>query len=304
MADTDVRIGAFEWLRQTVEAHGDVLPREILAKGFLVGSERVPLVGPQGIFKPRILPNLPLSITTIPSGPYDDSFGEDGLLAYKYRGLDPNHRDNVGLREAMRLRTPLIHFHGIVPGRYLATWPVFVVGDDPLTLTFRIAVDEVTRAHRAAVEAAASEPQVSEDQASRRVYITAVVRQRLHQRVFRERVLEAYRMECALCHLRHRDLLEAAHIVPDGEPKGEPVVSNGIALCSLHHAAYDRYVIGISPDYRVTVRSTILKEQDGPMLRHGLQRLQGEMLTVPRAANLRPDRHLLAWRWERFKSTA
>ena len=302
--DAEVRIAAFTWLREKVEALGDVLPRELLATGFQFHSERVPLVGPQGIFKPKVLPTLPLSITTAPSGPYDDSYGEDGLLAYKYRGTDPNHRDNVGLREAMSRQTPLVYFHGVVPGRYLATWPVFVVGDDPKSLTFRIAVDDVSRAERAAEEAAQDHPRVTEDPAPRRAYITAVVRQRLHQRAFRERVLEAYRAECALCRLRHRELLEAAHIIPDGEPGGEPVVKNGIALCSLHHAAFDRFLIGIRPDYSVVVRATILREHDGPMLRHGLQGLQGGVLAVPRDPALRPSPELLARRWERFRASA
>src|SRR5436853_112489 len=65
---------------------------------------------------------------------------------------------------------------------------------------------------------------VHEDSDSgRRLYITAAVRQRLHQRAFRERVLSAYRHQCAFCRLRHEELLDAAHIVPDSEPQGEPL---------------------------------------------------------------------------------
>ena len=40
----------------------------------------------------------------------------------------------------------------------------------------------------------------------------------------------------ALCRLRHQELLDAAHITPDGDAEGEPVISNGVALCKLHHA--------------------------------------------------------------------
>jgi len=304
MEDAEVRIAAFDWLRRAVDAHGDVLARELLAKGFEFRGQRVPFLGPQGIFKPKVLQALPLSITTAPSGPYDDSFGQDGLLSYKYRGTDPQHKDNIGLREAMRRQTPLVYFHGIVPGRYLATWPVFVVADDSRTLTFSIAVDEMSRAERALEESARKEYRVAEDAVPRRAYITAVVRKRLHQQAFRERVLEAYHVECALCHLRHRELLDAAHIIPDGEPGGEPVVNNGIALCALHHAAYDRCLIGIRPDYGVVVKSAILKEQDGPMLRHGLQGLEGGVLRVPRVASSRPSPEFLAWKWERFKASA
>ena len=105
----------------------------------------MPLLGPQGIFKPRLL-EVPLSLTTVPvvegrARPYDDSVGSDNLLTYRYRGSDPSHRDNVGLRLAMQRKAPLVYFHGVVPGLYLAVWPVYVVRDDPGALAFTVAVD-------------------------------------------------------------------------------------------------------------------------------------------------------------------
>ena len=100
--DTRVRQATFEWLQSVVAVHGDVLPREVLARGFTFEGSRVPLLGPQGIFKPAVM-DVPLSITTAPKGPYRDGFGPDGLLRYKYRGEDPHHRDNRGLRFAMEL---------------------------------------------------------------------------------------------------------------------------------------------------------------------------------------------------------
>jgi putative restriction endonuclease len=302
--DAEVRIAAFDWLRSKVGELGDVLPRDLLARGFEFRGERVPLLGPQGIFKPRILPAMPLSITTAPAGPYDDGFRDEGLLHYKYRGTDPAHRDNAGLREAMRRGAPLIYFHGIMLGRYVATWPVFVVGDDPGALTFRIEVDDVQYAEKAAEDALGGVRYPSKDAEPRRAYVTAVVRQRLHQRAFRERVLEAYRNECALCRLRHRELLEAAHIIPDGEPGGDPVVQNGVSLCALHHAAFDGFLIGIRPDLVVQVRASVLREEDGPMLRHGLQGLHNTRMRIPRASGDHPARELLARRWERFAASA
>src|SRR5206468_12737898 len=73
--------------------------------------------------------------------PYDDEIGADDVIRYRYRGTDPYHRDNVGLREAMHERVPLIYLHGVERGQYVAAWPVFVVGDDPATLTFNVRVD-------------------------------------------------------------------------------------------------------------------------------------------------------------------
>src|ERR1051326_1586811 len=225
--DGKVRIAAFEWLSRQTKLYSDVLQRNLLEVGFEFEGKIIPLVSPQGIFKPQILPEIPLSITTTPSGPYDDSFGKDGLLEYRYRGTDPRHRDNEGLRMAMLKRAPLIYFHGIVPGRYLAVWPVFIVGDHPDQLSFSVAADDVAYSQ---IDSPRREGLLLADSAeiTRRAYITAAVKQRLHQRGFRERVLLAYREQCSFCRLKHPELLDAAHIIADSEPEGIPSVQNGI----------------------------------------------------------------------------
>ena len=295
--DATVRNAAFEWLRVQVESHGDVLPRVLLARGFTLNGRRVPLVSPQGIFKPQVLSDAPLSITTAPDGPYDDAFGPNGLLRYRYRGTNPDHPDNRRLGFAMRERLPLVYFHGVFRGKYVAAWPVFVVGDDRGGLTFTIAVDDVRNVWPSAgVQPAAVHDDMEE---GRRQYVTAAVRQRLHQRAFRERVLDAYREQCAFCRFRHAELLDAAHIEPDADG-GEPVVSNGLALCRLHHAAFDRYFVGVRPDYVLQVRPDLLEEEDGPTLIHGIQSLHGTRIACPRRVGLRPDPHLLEKRYDTF----
>jgi hypothetical protein len=81
--DRRVRLAAFEFLSEQTLLRGDVLSREVLARGFRFEGNRVPLLGPQGIFKPALLPEMPLSITTVPvvegrQRPYDDELGADG----------------------------------------------------------------------------------------------------------------------------------------------------------------------------------------------------------------------------------
>lgn len=293
--DARVRRAAFDWLEEQGRLYGDVFPRRLLAEGFVFDGNRVPLLGPQGIFKPRILA-VPLSITTVPSGPYDDGFSRDGLLRYRYRGTNPDHADNAGLRSAMTGHIPLVYFHRIVEGRYLAAWPVFIVGDEPAKLTFRVEFDDAQRASYApgAVAALDSAAEI------RRSYATTTVRARIHQQAFRGRVLRAYREQCALCRLRHEELLDAAHIIPDSEPDGEPVVPNGLALCKFHHAAFDRQFLAVRPDYVVEVRPDILEEKDGPMLLHGLKGMHERRIMLPRQRTERPNADLLARRYERF----
>lgn len=298
--DRRVRLTAFDWLREVTQLHGDVLPRSVLAEGFLFEGTRVPLIGPQGIFKPRVLPTVPLSITTAPHGPYSDTIA-GGRLRYAYRGTDPQHSDNRGLRMAMTEHLPLVYLYGLRPGRYFAVWPVFVIGDSPSELFFDIAVDDQVLAMQAAPHADA----ISEDRAMiRREYITRIVRQRLHQRAFRERVLEAYREQCALCRLRHQELLDAAQITPDAVLEGEPVVPNGLALCKLHHAAFDQHFLTVRPDYLIEVRRSILDEHDGPMLVHGLKEMHLRQIYVPPSPNLQPDRERLAQRYEAFRQAS
>lgn len=298
--DARVRAAAFDWLSEQVSRNGDVLPRALLAKGFILDETRVPLIGPQGIFKPQVLEEVPLTITTAPRGPYDDSFGPDGFLRYRYRGTDTNHVDNRGLRFALERRLPLVYFHGVVPGKYLATWPVFVVADDPTRLTFSVAVDD---AEHLGLLGAASTMEGDSSVTARRAYVTAVVRVRLHQRAFRERVLDAYQRQCAFCRLRHEELLDAAHIIPDTEPGGEPHVNNGLSLCSLHHAAFDRYFIGIRPDFTIEVRNDILRERDGPTLVHAIQALHQTRILLPKQEKLRPAQDLLEIRYQRFRQS-
>ncbi len=300
--DHRVRLAAFAWLQGEVDLHSDVLPRSTLVEGFVLDGSRVPLLGPQGIFKPKVLPEMPLSITTAPKGPYEDRFGPDGLL-YAYRGTDPQHHENVGLRKAMARRAPLVYFHGLLPGKYLAAWPVFVVRDDLRKLTFTIAVDDARHAssglEHAVLGLATSDQETGVN--ARREYITATFRQRLHQRAFRERVLRAYREQCALCRLRHEELLDAAHIIADTESEGDPVVQNGLALCKLHHAAYDRHFLTVRPDYVIEVRQDVLDEEDGPMLLHGLKGLNQQRIVLPRSSELHPDPARLERRYERFR---
>jgi putative restriction endonuclease len=305
-SDLRVRLAAFAFLDEQRRLGLDLIARRVLAAGFSFEGQRVPLLGPQGIFRPRLC-RLPLSITTVPARegrerPYDDALGEDGLLRYRYRGPedrpDPDHPDNVGLRTAQRERAPLVYFHGIVAGRYAAEYPVYIVGDDRASLTFTVTVDE----HRFAT--LGNVPDESVETTIRQRYATRVVQQRLHQQEFRERVLEAYQRHCAICRLKHDQLLEAAHIIGDRDERGAPTVPNGIALCSLHHAAFDAHFIAVRPDYRVEVREDVLNETDGPMLVHGLQGFNGQLIRLPRVERQRPDRERLEARYELFRQAA
>lgn len=302
--DLKIRLRAFAWLEEQSQIYGETLSRKLLEKGMIFEGVQVPLVGPQGIWKPKVVPEIPLTITTSPESPYEDEYSSDQYLLYKYRGTDPEHRDNKGLRLAMINRAPLIYFFGIVPGKYLPVWPVYIVGDDPTNLTFKVAVDEkMSEQLVATLRETKSVREPSEEDPKRR-YLTVQAKYRLHQQQFRERVLRAYQEQCAMCRLKHPELLEAVHIIPDSEPKGDPVITNGISLCNFHHAAFDRFILGITPDYVINVREDILREKNGPMLLHGLQNLNNQKIQLPALEKNYPDPEKLEIRYHKFSNFA
>lgn len=295
MDDNAIRLAAFDWLKIQSEIYLDGIPREKLAQGFEYHGERITLVGPQGIWKPKVM-TLPLSVTTIENSAYDDGMLNERLLKYSYRGENPNHVNNVGLRTIMQKQIPLIYFLCIHKGYYIAEWPVYIVKDDIPGLSFTIDIQEK------GINKFEDTTLISELGSStlEKAYRESKIMVRLHQKTFRERVLLAYASRCSLCKLKHRELLDAAHIIGDREGNGEPIVQNGISLCKIHHAAFDANIIGISPTYMVQVRKDILKETDGPMLRFGIQELNGTSIILPERRDLYPDKVRLEERFERF----
>jgi putative restriction endonuclease len=302
--DTTIRMVAFEHVRRLNEVNDSLTTAE-LKPGFIFSGERIALINPRrGIFKPQQMRFL-LSIKTVfpkPGGKvwYDDQrevhrqiFDGDETIDYAFMGEDPAAADNRWLREAFDNGVPIIYFLGIAPGRYQAILPSFISGWDAKALRARVAFgmpDQDTLA--------------PPDTLIERRYALRVVKQRLHQASFREAVISAYNGRCAVSGLPESLLLDAAHIVSDkDEQLGHPIISNGIPLSKIHHAAFDAHLIGIDPDYRLHVSGRLLGQNDGPML-EGLKQLKGKTIHLPSRFKDRPDRDRVALRFERFKVTA
>lgn len=272
-------------------ANGGVISRAELSALLLANGETRRVIDTsKGIWNPRDLVAT-LSIVSSPNGPYEDRDVDGGLFHYDYRA-GSTEGDNTKLRRAFELGLPVILLRKIDNGIYVPVLPTYVVADDVKNRQFVLALDESLRFLVNPLSPTAAEKR----------YAERVVRARLHQPEFRARVIRAYHVTCAICSLKHADLLDAAHIIGDGEDGGDPIVTNGLSLCKIHHAAYDRNLLGISPDYTVHLDKDVLDEVDGPMLRHGLQEMHGRSLIVPIKRNELPDRERLSVRFERFKS--
>ena len=251
------------------------------------GEPRRVIDASRGIWNPRDM-DATLSVVSSPTGPYADREVEGGLFHYSYRAGSVNG-DNAKLRRAYELGVPIILLRKVRDGIFVPHAPVFVVDDLQDRREFLLALDENARL---LVDDFEAQPQ--------RSYVERMVRQRLHQADFRGRVIAAYETRCAVCRLRHGQLLDAAHITPDSDEQGLPYVSNGLSLCKIHHAAFDSDLLGISPQYEIQIAHRLMDEVDGPMLRHGLQEMHGASLTVPSRKTDKPDRDRLAARYAGF----
>ncbi len=294
--DAELRNAVFAWLDEQTSLREELTWDQLL-RGFSFRGRPMALITQRGIRRVAGLEAALAFHTTYTrpgeQAPYLDAEGDDGLIRYKYQGDDPQGPDNRAMRAALVQGRPLVWFVGVDRGVYLARRPVYLVADEPEELQFAVALDE----EQLLAAASMGPPGVKQRNVLR------LTRLRLHQPVFRAQVLRAYEVKCSICRLKHATLLDAAHIQGDAEG-GQPVVTNGMAMCKIHHAAYDAGIMGVSPAYRVEVREDVLQEVDGPMLRHGLQEVHGWRLEVPRRLAERPDRNRLAERYARFRAAS
>lgn len=95
--------------------------------------------------------------------------------------------------------------------------------------------------------------------APKRRYAVVSTKRALREINFRNRVLTAYGHRCAMCGVQLR-LLDAAHILPVACPGSTDGTDNGVALCTLHHRAYDRAFVTFGPNFRIHVNRAMAKE--------------------------------------------
>lgn len=288
-----IRAAAFAWLHDVTLGGTTPVTREQLANDFSVAGQRFPLVDRGRSIRKPLGWRSALSIMTAQGRPYADEEGSDGLHRYKLRRDQGGTAENESLRVALRDQLPLIWFYGVAPGIFNAIFPIWLTAEEPEQDQFVLALTESQRTVL---------PNSPVEETFRR-YLIAETKRRLHQPVFASQVMLEYETRCSVCALGHRELLDAAHIIPDTAPRGLPVVPNGLALCKIHHAAYDQNILGIRPDYVIEIHHRLLTEIDGPMLRFGLQEHHDKpLMRLPRRRADQPDRDRLEERYAQFRA--
>jgi putative restriction endonuclease len=301
--DLALRQAAITRAEELAQAFDHLVPLSALREGFVFRGERISFGSfMRGIYRPKEMrgPAALTLMTAAPrrgkSRPYDDQMDTDaGVIVYHYRSGSIDQPDNRALQAASDLQSPLIYFHGMAPGQYVVVAPVFIRENDP---SERVVVLEV------GVPVADTQPGGPVSPPDARRYALREVRARMHQQRFRLDVLRAYRHRCAICSLREHQLVQAAHIVSDRSPEGIAAVVNGLALCAIHHLAYDRNLLGIDPGGVVHITKRLRDETDGPMLTQGLQGFHGAAILKPSQPDEHPDPERLGIRFAQFQGAA
>ncbi len=134
------------------------------------------------------------------------------------------------------------------------------------------------------------EASTSPEQLTRRVQLIEIIRAFRDAR-FRPLVLQAYGNRCAVCGTALK-LVDAAHIVPVSDPRGDDDVTNGLALCRLHHGAYDTGLIGVRSDYGIVLNTAAADRLKQVRLTGGLKEFRTALPTqirLPNVVEVRPD---------------
>jgi putative restriction endonuclease len=108
---------------------------------------------------------------------------------------------------------------------------------------------------------------------------------------FRPRVLQAFNYKCCVCNCDLK-LVDAAHIVPVSHPTSNDEVTNGLALCRLHHGAYDNALLGIQSGYQIVINPEATRRLHEIKLDTGLDAFKAALPNKIRVATVkeaRPD---------------
>ncbi|KQZ54645.1 hypothetical protein ASD54_04785 [Rhizobium sp. Root149] len=129
----------------------------------------------------------------------------------------------------------------------------------------------------------------------RRQVMTQTLRQ-LRDRRFSRHVLGAYSHHCAMCGVQLR-LLDAAHILPVAHPESDDAVTNGVALCALHHRAYDASLVTFNNTYEVIVNRTLSSQLASQGLHGGLAEFKAALkpsLLLPHKLAHHPSHRMIS----------
>ncbi|MEI2690955.1 MAG: HNH endonuclease signature motif containing protein [Anaerolineae bacterium] len=102
--------------------------------------------------------------------------------------------------------------------------------------------------------------------------------------------MNAYVQRCAVCGVQLK-LIDAAHIVPVNHDQSTDETCNGLALCALHHRAYDQALLAVSASYTVMFNDNQAEELKRLGLAAGIEEFSKNLrqeILLPKVVAERP----------------
>lgn len=127
----------------------------------------------------------------------------------------------------------------------------------------------------------------------------------IRQRGFRQAVIQSYDFKCSICGLKIQSPksvyweVEAAHIVPHSS-NGKDDIWNGVALCRLHHWAFDVGWFSLTNEFKIIVSSGYYKMPDEFGRTGNYEFFKNHLVPqksifLPTNEALYPHKHALEW---------
>jgi putative restriction endonuclease len=158
-----------------------------------------------------------------------------------------------------------------------------------------IGIDDKDKARVISAIKKDSEKESFDEAPEERKHETVTLRRAYRKPSFREKVLQAYNRECAVCGLQ-LELVEASHIIPVSHPRSNDSIKNGLCLCRNHHKAYDDGLILIFDDFKIDINEDRINYLRAEGLDGELDRFlenKRDVLLVPLNEELWPSKDYL-----------
>ncbi|MDY4584431.1 MAG: HNH endonuclease [Candidatus Onthomorpha sp.] len=128
------------------------------------------------------------------------------------------------------------------------------------------------------------------------------MKQRVSQSFFRSAVMSSYNHHCCISGITLPSLLEACHIVAWSDDKlNRTNPKNGLCMNSFFHKAYDKHLLGISPDMKIVISEKLRTASCEQSFASYISNLNGKKILLP--DKFLPQRELLAFRYDNFTKT-
>lgn len=126
---------------------------------------------------------------------------------------------------------------------------------------------------------ALTDPEIVAVTSQERQTVISQIARKFRATDFRKRVLGAYEHRCAACGVQ-LELIDAAHIIPVAASTSTDETKNGIALCKIHHQAFDRNLISFDQNYKIEISNTQVARLAEANLAGGLQEFKQQLRTA------------------------